>query len=781
MESPAPLSEIAVDELDATAAAAELERLAWRMAEADEAYYNDDAPILSDAQYDALRSRNAAIEARFPELVRADSPSTKVGAAPRSRFGKIVHAVPMLSLDNAFSEDDVAEWMGRVRRFLGLAGEMIAATAEPKIDGLSLSLRYEDRRLVHAATRGDGAVGENVTANALTLDDIPETLPGDAPDVFEVRGEVYMGHEDFAAINAARAEAGEATFVNPRNLAAGSLRQLDASVTASRPLRFFAYAWGETSALPGETQVEIVEAMESWGLPTNDLFARFEDVGGLIDHYRRIEAERASLGYDIDGVVYKVDRLDLQRRLGFVSRSPRWAIAHKFPAEKATTIVRGIEVQVGRTGALTPVARVDPVTVGGVVVSNATLHNADEIARLDVREGDTVRIQRAGDVIPQVLGVELGKRPVGATPYAFPDRCPACDSHVVQETNPRTGRRDVVRRCTGGLVCPAQAVERLKHFVSRRAMDVDGLGEKQVKAFHDWGLIATPGDIFTLRARNGTAFEPPIREREGWGEQSERNLFDAIDARREIDLGRFVFALGIRHVGETTANLLARTYGSWGAIAAAVAAAAGERPGPAFRRMIAIDGVGEKTARTLAAKLRSLEELRGGEASALASIATARVTERLVEAYGSEGEAMAALREVADELPGPAYADLIAIDGLGEEVADALIEFLDEPHNRDVVAALLDEVTPVAEAVGTTSSPISGKTVVFTGTLTRMTRDEAKAMAERLGAKVSGSVSARTDLLVAGEKAGSKLRKASELGVETLDEDGWLALVEASS
>ena len=780
---PAPVD---VDALDETTAAAELASLAERMAEADHAYYLDDAPTLTDAEYDRLRARNAAIEARFPALKRADSPTDKVGAEPQSRFGKIVHALPMLSLDNAFSGDDVVEWLARVRRFLGLPVDaVVPITAEPKIDGLSLSLRYEDRALVHAATRGNGAVGEDVTANARTLGDVPQTLPDGAPDVFEVRGEVYMTHDDFAALNAARAEAGEALYVNPRNLAAGSLRQLDATITASRPLRFFAYAWGEANALPSETQWDVVRAIGGWGFPVNPLLERFDEAEDALKHYRRIEEKRANLGYDIDGVVYKVDDLALQRRLGFVSRAPRWAIAHKFPAERATTVVRGIEVQVGRTGAVTPVARLDPVTVGGVVVSNATLHNADEIARLDVRVGDTVRVQRAGDVIPQVLEVVLDRRPEGTQPYAYPDECPACGSNVVAEVNPRTGRTDVVRRCTGGLVCPAQAVERLKHFVSRRALDIDGLGDKQVAAFYASGLIALPHDIFTLRARNET-FGVPIRDRDGWGEQSEANLFRAIDARREIALGRLIFALGIRHVGETTGNLLARTHGSWEAVAAAIVAAIDERPGPAYRRMIAVNGVGEKTVRTMAAKLRTSEALAlekdrdgdgdgKGDGAGLRSITTPRIVGLLAEAYGDEAAALAALREVADQLPGPAYEELTSVDGLGEEVADALCDFMAEPHNVEAVDLLMAQVSPFVETTAA-SGDLAGKTVVFTGTLTKMTRDEAKAMAERMGAKVSGSVSARTDLLVAGEKAGSKLKKAQSLGVATLDEDGWLEL-----
>ena len=767
-----------VETLDETAAAAELQRLAEAMAEADRAYYQDDAPVLTDAEYDALRLRNRAIEERFPALKRADSPTDKVGAEPQSRFGKIAHAVPMLSLDNAFDAEGVHEWLARVRRFLSLGNAKIVATAEPKIDGLSLSLRYENGGLVHAATRGNGAVGEDVTANARTIADIPQTLPNDVPDVFEVRGEVYLTHADFAAINAQREQAGEALYVNPRNLAAGSLRQLDASITASRPLRFFAYAWGETSALPAETQSGVVATFRDWGFAVNPLFGVFDTAEGLLEHYARIEGERSSLGYDIDGVVYKVDDLGYQRRLGFVSRSPRWAIAHKFPAEKATTIVEAIDVQVGRTGALTPLARLSPVNVGGVVVSNATLHNADEIERLDVRVGDTVRIQRAGDVIPQVLSVIEEKRPPDAARFQFPTECPACGSEVASEVNPRTGRKDVVRRCTGGLICPAQAVERLKHFVSRRAFDIDGLGDKQVAAFYDAGLIRVPADIFTLRDRNA-GFEPPIEEREGWGEQSARNLFAAIDARREIALGRFIFALGIRHVGETTAALLARHYGSWKAIADALEPAQSERPGPTYRRMIAISGIGPKRVAQLARTIATGDDLLQSENRSLASIATSRIADLLIDEYGDEPTALTELRRVATELPGGAYSELTAINGIGEEVADALLDFHREAHNRAVVNDLLAHVKTVAEAQSASDSPIAGKTVVFTGTLTTMTRDEAKALAERMGAKVSSSVSAKTDYLVAGEKAGSKARKAADIGVEVLDEKAFVAMVGA--
>jgi DNA ligase (NAD+) len=695
-----------VAELSREEAAAELEQLAHEIAAHDRRYYQEDAPIISDAEYDALRQRNAAIEAAFPDLVRPDSPSLRIGAAPSEKFAKVRHKVPMLSLDNAFDEDDVAAFVERVRSFLNLPAETeILFTAEPKIDGLSIALRYENGRFVQAATRGDGEEGEDVTANAATIADVPKRLTGDGfGAVFEVRGEVYMSHADFEALNARQEAEGGQLFANPRNAAAGSLRQLDPKITAARPLRFFAYAWGEADRLPSDTQWGVYEAFRSWGLPTNPLMRRVRSVPEIMAFYRQIEADRARLGYDIDGVVYKVDRLDWQRRLGFRSRSPRWAIAHKFPAQKAMTVLEDIEIQVGRTGALTPVAKLKPVTVGGVVVRNATLHNEDEIARKDVRIGDTVIVQRAGDVIPQILGVVLEKRPEWAVPFVFPTTCPACGSHAVREVNPRTGREDAVRRCTGGLVCPAQAVEKLRHFVSRNAFDIEGLGEKQIAAFFADGLIRTPADIFTLKARDAQA-ETKIADREGWGPTSAAKLFAAIDARREIDLHRFIYALGIRHVGETNAKLLARHYGTF----------------EAFRTAMKAAGAGPES---------------------------------------------------------EAWQDLLAIDGIGETVAEALVQFFGEPHNEAAIDALLAEVRPKPAAqAGSVDSPVAGKTVVFTGALERMTRDEAKAMAERLGAKVAGSVSSKTDLVVAGPGAGSKLKKAVELGIEVIDEDQWFARV----
>lgn len=694
----------AVEDLDGEGAEAELERLAAEIAYHDERYYQQDAPEITDADYDALRQRNAAIEARFPELIRPDSPSERVGAAPSEQFAKVTHAVPMLSLGNAFDDADVAEFLERVRRFLGLeAEEPLAVTAEPKIDGLSINLRYEQGRLVLGATRGDGSVGENVTANVRTIEELPKRVTAkDFPDVFEVRGEIYMAHGDFAKLNAAQEAAGGKIFANPRNAAAGSLRQLDPKITASRPLRFFAYSWGETGALPSESHKGMVDALGRWGFPVNPLTRLCTSLEEMLAAHRQIEAERSRLGYDIDGVVYKVDSLAFQERLGFDSRRPRWAVAHKFPAEKATTVLKDIEIQVGRTGALTPVAKLEPVTVGGVVVQNATLHNEDEIARKGILIGDTVIVQRAGDVIPQVLSAVLEKRPKTARAFVFPTVCPACGSHAVREVNPKTGKEDVVRRCTGGLVCPAQAVERLKHFVSRNAFDIEGLGAKQVEAFYEEGRVMRPADIFTLEARDARA-ESKLEEKDGWGETSVRNLFAAIEERRNISLDRFIYALGIRHVGETTGRLLAKAYGT-------------------------------------------------------------------VEAF-------IAAMEAAGDTEGEAYADLQNIDGIGEVVADAIVAFFAEAHNREAVDALLEQVAPEPFEADETDSPVTGKTVVFTGTLEKMTRNEAKARAERLGAKVAGSVSKKTDYVVAGPGAGSKRKKAEELGVEVLTEEGWFELI----
>ncbi|MCC0047698.1 MAG: NAD-dependent DNA ligase LigA [Rhodobiaceae bacterium] len=698
----AGLSSIPVEQLSEAEATAELERLAAEIAAHDRRYYEKDAPSVSDAEYDALRQRNSAIEARFPNLKRVDSPTERVGAAPSEKFSKVRHAVPMLSLDNAFNDDDVRDFAARIRRFLRLGEDaVLRLTAEPKIDGLSLSLRYESGELVHAVTRGDGTTGENVTANAKTIGDIPVKLKGSPPEVFEVRGEVYMTKEDFAELNERQEAAGKQTYVNPRNTAAGSLRQLDASVTAERPLKFFAYAWGEVSALPSDTQMGMVAALKAYGFQTNPLMGVFDSVETLLEHYHHIETERGALAYDIDGVVYKVDDLSYQERLGYVSRSPRWAIAHKFPAEKAMTTLNAIDIQVGRTGAITPVARLEPVTVGGVVVENATLHNAEEIERLGVRIGDTVTVQRAGDVIPQILGFVPEKRPDDAQPYEFPATCPCpLQTPIVREANV-SGAESVVRRCSGEFACPYQRKEHLKHFVSRRAFDIEGLGEKQVEFFFDDEMlpIRTPADIFTLAKRDAANPLQKLKNREGYGEVSANKLFEAIEERRTIPLERMIYALGIRHVGEATAKTLARAYGTWDAFEQAA----------------------------------------------------------LKVADGDEDT-----REEMD-----------ALEDIGGAVIDSVAAYFSEPHNRDLVETLAAELTIEEAERPAADTAFSGKTIVFTGSLERMSRDEAKEMAERLGAKASGSVSKKTDLVVAGPGAGSKLKKATELGIEVIDEDEW--------
>ncbi|WP_114967193.1 NAD-dependent DNA ligase LigA [Alkalilacustris brevis] len=702
----------AVADLGEDEARAELARLAKAISAADKAYHRADAPEISDAEYDALKVRNAAIEARFPHLKRPDSPSERVGAAPVEGFGKVRHEMPMLSLSNAFDAADVEDFVAGIRRYLNLGPEApLAFTAEPKIDGLSLSLRYEKGRLVRAATRGDGEVGEDVTANARTIGDIPAKLSG-APDLLEVRGEVYMSHADFAALNERQERAGGKTFANPRNAAAGSLRQLDPEITRARPLRFFAYGWGALSEPLADTQSGAIERLSALGFPANPLTRRCDRLDEMLALYREVEQRRATLGYDIDGVVYKIDDLALQARLGFRSTTPRWALAHKFPAELAWTRLEGIDIQVGRTGALSPVARLTPVTVGGVVVSNATLHNEDYIAGRDargnpiregkdIRVGDWVQVYRAGDVIPKVADVDLSKRPADAQPYQFPEKCPECGSDAVREPG------DAVRRCSGGLICPAQAVERLKHFVSRAAFDIEGLGAKQVESFWRDGWIREPADIFTLEERYGPGQPRQLRNREGWGEKSAANLFAAIRECRRIPLRRLIFALGIRHVGEAAAGLLARHYGTWGAFEAAMT--------------------------------------------------HARIDE------------------------GPEWDDLLSIDGVGAVMATSLITAFHQEAERasiDRLVALLE--VEEAETRAPATSPVAGKTVVFTGTLEKMTRAEAKARAEALGAKVSGSVSAKTDLLVAGPGAGSKAKKAAELGIETIDEDAWLRLIEGA-
>jgi DNA ligase (NAD+) len=674
-------------------AANELMRLARAIAKHDRLYHAEDSPEISDAAYDALVRRNAELEATFPHLIRPDSPSRKVGhAIAASPLGKVRHEVRMMSLDNAFSPEEVAEWLARMRRFLNLPDDApLGLTAEDKIDGLSCSLRYENGRLVRAATRGDGQVGEDVTANVAHIPDIPQTLPSGVPDIFEVRGEVYMEKQAFTALNVAQHEAGGKVFANPRNAAAGSLRQKDASVTARRPLRFWAHGWGAASALPGATQAEVVAQLKAWGFPVSPLFTLVE--GGaaeLVAHFDAIGAARPGLAYDIDGVVYKLDRLDWQERLGFVAKAPRWALAHKFPAERAETTVQGIDIQVGRTGKLTPVGRLAPVLVGGVTVTNVTLHNRDEIARLGLRVGDRVVIQRAGDVIPQV--VENLTREEERAAFAFPDHCPECGSEAVAAE----GEVDV--RCTGGLICPAQRTQRLEHFVSRKALDIEGLGEKTIAQFFALGWLESPADIFRLAQRRSD-----ILGLEGWQDKSVDNLLAAIEAKRAPDAARLLFGLGIRHVGEVTARDLMKHFHALPAV-----------------RLLA-------------------ERARAGDADALA--------------------------------------DLTAIDGIGPSVAEALGDFFHEAHNVAVWEDLLSEVSPPRYEVKTLASRVAGKTVVFTGKLETMSRDEAKAQAERLGAKAAGSVSPKTDLLVAGPGAGSKLKKAAELGIEVIDEAGWAAIV----
>ena len=700
-----------VETLTEAEARDELARLALTLAAANAAYHTLDAPEIPDAEYDALKRRNAALEARFPGLKRADSPSDQIGAAVADGFGKVAHRVRMLSLENALAAEEVAEFDDRVRKFLGFQGA-IDYTAEPKIDGLSLALRYEAGVLVQAATRGDGEVGENVTDNARTIVDIPQSLTR-APEVLEVRGEVYMSHADFAALNARQLAAGDKIFANPRNAAAGSLRQLDARITASRPLRFFAYGWGDHSAALAQTQFAAIERLTALGFQTNPLTVLCDGPEAMLLHYARIEGQRATLGYDIDGVVYKVNDLALQARLGFRSNTPRWAIAHKFPAELAWTELLGIDIQVGRTGALSPVARLKPVTVGGVVVSNATLHNEDYIAGLDskggtirggkgIRVGDWVQVYRAGDVIPKVADVDLARRKIDAQPYVFPDVCPECGSPAHREP------ADSVRRCTGGLICPAQAVERLKHFVSRGAFDIEGLGAKQVEMFFKNTVlpVKTPADIFTLAARDAANPLQKLRNRDGFGETSAAKLFAAIEIRKTIALDRLLFSLGIRHIGETSSNLLARHYGTWEHFSQAI--------------------------------------------------------------------------DAAKDCTGPEWDALTAIDGIGAVSARALVDALHpESAERAEVNRLVCHLSVQPVKAAASDSPVAGKTVVFTGTLEKMTRAEAKARAEALGAKVAGSVSAKTDILIAGPGAGSKAKDAERLGIEVIDEDAWLRLIGA--
>ena len=723
-------------------AANELMRLARQIARANKRYHAEDAPEISDAEYDALVRRNAELEAAFPHLIRADSPSQLVGhEVAASPLSKVQHEVRMMSLDNAFSDEEVAEFVARVRRYLNLAeDEPVVMTAEDKIDGLSCSLRYEHGKLVRAATRGDGQVGEDVTPNVAHIPDIPQMLRGTVPEVFEVRGEVYMSKQDFAALNAAQEEAGGKIFANPRNAAAGSLRQKDASVTAKRPLRFLAHGWGAASAVPAATQFGMMGQMLEWGIPISPLLARCDTVEEMLQHYRSIAELRSRLGYDIDGVVYKVDRLDWQARLGFVAKAPRWGMAHKFPAERAETVLEAIDIQVGRTGKLTPVGRLKPVLVGGVTVTNVTLHNRDEIGRLGVRVGDRVVLQRAGDVIPQVVDNLTRDEP--RAPYAFPDHCPECQSEAVAEE----GEVDV--RCTGGLICPAQRTERLKHFVSRAALDIEGLGEKTIAEFFALGWLESPADIFRLYTRRDQ-----IVGREGWKDKSVDNLLAAIEAKRTPDAARLLFGLGIRHVGVVTARDLLKRFVTLPALRKV-----------AERARIALE---EKITRSSRAKSRDYPEpSEGGEGAVLAEARTGPST-----SLGRNGDGVEGQEELAE---------LLSIDGVGPVVVEALGDFFHEPHNVDVWEDLLREVSPPDYVVETRDSAVAGKTVVFTGKLETMSRDEAKAQAERLGAKAAGSVSAKTDMVVAGPGAGSKLKQAAALGIEVIDEAAWAEIVKAA-
>jgi DNA ligase (NAD+) len=768
-----------VDQLSEAEAVEELTALADEIAAHDIRYYQEDAPSIPDADYDALKQRNAGIEQRFPHLVRDNSPSLRVGAARSEQFAPVEHGVPMLSLDNAFSDEDAAEFDARVKRFLRI-DEAVAYTAEPKIDGLSCSIRYERGRLVRAATRGDGRVGEDVTANVRTIGEIPKTLAGSGwPDVIEVRGEIYLGHEEFQALNAAAEVAGQRTYANPRNAAAGSLRQIDPKITAQRPLRFFAYAWGLVSEAFAETQWDALQKLKAWGFPTTPQSRRVEGVAGLLDAYREMEAARPRLGFDIDGVVYKVDRLDWQGRLGFVSRAPRWGIARKFPAQQARTVLEAIDIQVGRTGALTPVARLTPVTVGGVVVTNATLHNADEIERLGVQIGDTVILQRAGDVIPQIVGVVADERPADARAFAFPHECPCpLRTPVVRETT-ASGAETVVRRCSGEFACPFQKLAHLRHFVSRRAFDIEGLGEKQLTAFVERGWLNSPADIFRLQDH-----ADELLATEGYGEVSVRNLMESIRARRTIALERFIYALGIRHVGETTSTALARCFETADAFVAAALGAAGGRPGPSYLEFAQLDGIGPTAREAIldfAAAPRdllipadaSLEERLRLSIPKLNS--KARVA--LAEHFGTWEAFAAAASRAAGERPGEHFLEIAAVDNVGVVAARMIAEFFAEDHNRRLVEDLRGQLDIEGAEKPKSDTAVAGKTVVFTGALEKMTRDEAKAQAERLGAKVSGSVSKKTDLVVAGPGAGSKLKTAADLGIQVLTEDEWLALV----
>ncbi|HLZ75145.1 NAD-dependent DNA ligase LigA [Phenylobacterium sp.] len=772
---------IPVADLTPDQAAAELARLAEEIAGHDIRYHQQDAPTISDGDYDALKRRNLDIEARFPDLIREDSPSLKVGAARAAQFSAVTHGVPMLSLDNAFADEEAVEFDARIRRFLRLGpDETVGYTAEPKIDGLSCSIRYENGQLVQAATRGDGRTGEDVTANVMTIDDIPNRLKGSGwPEIIEVRGEVYLGHDAFAALNAAAAAAGQKTYANPRNAAAGSLRQIDPKITAARPLAFFAYAWGLLSEPFAETQWEALQKLKAWGFSTTADSRRVENAQGLLDAYAHMEAQRPKLSFDIDGVVYKVDRLDWQQRLGFVTRTPRWAIARKFPAQQARTVLEAIDVQVGRTGAITPVARLHPVTVGGVVVVNATLHNADEIARLDARIGDTVILQRAGDVIPQIVSVVVEERPKGSEPFAFPTRCP-CPLHteIAKETT-AAGAETVVRRCTGEFACPFQRLAHLRHFVSRRAFDIEGLGEKQIVLFTEKGWLESPADIFRLKDRRAE-----MLEMERFGETSVGNLLESIEARRRIDLDRFIYGLGIRHVGETTSLALARHFETAHRFVETSKLAATQMAGAVFAELSNLDGLGPTAVSAV------LEFARAGQGvlappdlsfDSHLRLAIPKLNSKARAAlevrFGDWAAFETAARQAAAETPGEAFNEVASVDAVGVVAARMIAEFFGEDHNRALVDDLMGQLTVIDAERPKTDTAVAGKTVVFTGALEKMTRDEAKAQAEALGAKVSGSVSKKTDLVVAGPGAGSKLADAQKHGVQVISEEEWLALV----
>lgn len=775
-ETPTDLSE--------AQAALELTRLADEIAAHDIRYHQEDAPTISDGEYDELKRRNAALEAAFPHLIRENSPSTRVGAARAEQFSPVEHGVPMLSLDNAFSNDDALEFDAKIRRFLRLSGaEDVAYTAEPKIDGLSASLRYEKGVLVQGATRGDGKTGEDVTENLRTISEIPKRLSGAGwPDVIEVRGEVYLGHEEFAALNAANEAAGQKTYANPRNAAAGSLRQIDPKITATRPLRFFAYAWGLFSQPFAQTQWEALGLLKSWGFQTTPESQRVISGQGLLDAYTAMEAVRPKLGYDIDGVVYKVDRLDWQHRLGFITRTPRWAVARKFPAQQARTILEAIDVQVGRTGAVTPVARLRPVTVGGVVVENATLHNADEIARKDVRIGDTVILQRAGDVIPQILGPVLDERPADSVPFDFPTHCPCPLKTPLAKETTAAGVETVVRRCTGEFACPFQRIEHLRHFVSRRAYDIEGLGEKQLTAFYERGWVKEPADIFRLARDEEKLAE--LRTTDGYGETSVRNLIAGIEAKRSIPLDRFIFGLGIRHIGETTSTALARHFETVEHFIATANAAAAQRPGAGAQALSELDGVGPTAVEAILAYARHPQALlipAGASLEEHLRLAIPRLNTRarqsLAERFGDWPTFQAAAKAALSEMPGEEFREISSVDAVGPVAARMVAEFFGEEHSRAKVDALLAELSVIPAERPKTDTAVAGKTIVFTGSLEKMTRDEAKAQAEALGAKVSGSVSKKTDLVVAGPGAGSKLKTATDLGIQVMTEDEWLAMV----